>query len=229
MSLKPEQIALPLAQIGQGDPARIVIGSANAEAIDTLRHPASWPFHTAILAGPPRSGKSLLARWFATQQPHAHIIDDAINESDDALFHAWNRAQQSETPLLLTVDLTAPDDPSPQVEDLPSQDLFGARGWHIALPDLRSRLGAAMHCEIGPPDDAMLSALLESHGERRSIVLGEAALTYIVPRIERSFAAAEQVVAAIDRLSLERKTPPSRAIWRDALEAVQGPPQPHLL
>ncbi len=201
MPVKPEQIALPLSNIAPGDPTRIVIGTANANAIEALQHPARWPFHTAILSGPPRSGKSLLARWFTAQHPQAQIIDDANTQSDDALFHAWNRTQQDETPLLLTVDLTAGDDTAANdAQNKPAQDLFGTRGWHIALPDLRSRLGAALQCEIGAPDDAMMASLLTSHGERRSLVLGEAALSYIVPRIERSFAAAEKVVATIDRL-----------------------------
>jgi hypothetical protein len=32
----------------------------------------------------------------------------------------------------------------------------------------------------------------------------------------------ERLVAAIDRLSLERKTAPTMAIWRDALEETKG-------
>ena len=37
------------------------------------------------------------------------------------------------------------------------------------------------------------------------------------------------IVGAIDRLSLERKAPPTLAIWRAALEAVEGPEEPRLL
>jgi hypothetical protein len=37
------------------------------------------------------------------------------------------------------------------------------------------------------------------------------------------------VVAAIDRISLERQAPATLSIWRDALEAVQGPEQGRLL
>ena len=36
-------------------------------------------------------------------------------------------------------------------------------------------------------------------------------------------------VAAIDRLSLERKVPPGPAVWRAALEVVLGPDEPRLL
>jgi hypothetical protein len=37
------------------------------------------------------------------------------------------------------------------------------------------------------------------------------------------------VVAEIDRISLERKLPATMSVWRDALEAVQGPEQGRLL
>ena len=52
---------------------------------------------------------------------------------------------------------------------------------------------------------------------------------FLIPRLERSFAGIEAVVAMIDRLSLERKVPPTQGVWRDALDAVQGAEQPRLL
>ena len=63
------QIALPLAPGGAGSPARIVVGNANRAALEAMAAAATWPFRTAILFGPPRSGKSLLARWFDVQVP----------------------------------------------------------------------------------------------------------------------------------------------------------------
>jgi hypothetical protein len=47
--------------------------------------------------------------------------------------------------------------------------------------------------------------------------------------MERSYAAIEKIVAEIDRLSLERQVPATLSVWRDALEAVQGPDQGRLL
>ncbi len=202
-----DQIALPLTVRRADDPGRIVVGNANRSAIDALSDPATWPYGTAILAGPPRSGKSLLARWKAGEG-EVEIIDGADSVDETELFHRWNRAQESGRPLLLVSDR----DP-----------------WEIALPDLRSRLGAALHLEIGVPDDEMIGALIEAHAESRGLALADAAPTYLVPRLERSFTAIEHVVAAIDRLSLERKVPPTLSVWRDALEAVQGAEQPRLL
>ena len=77
--------------------------------------------------------------------------------------------------------------------------------WHIALPDLASRIGAALHLEIGAPDDAMLAELIALHAEMRGLVLDDAAAAYLVPRCERSHLGVERLVAEIDRLSLERK------------------------
>lgn len=201
------QIVLPLAMRRSGEASRIVVGAANEAVVDALGRPETWPFRTAVLAGPPRSGKSLLARWFAAQGA-GEAIDGANALDETALFHRWNRAQEDGRPILLVVD---------------------GQGWDIALPDLRSRMGAALHLEIGTPDDAMVGALIEAHAEERGLALGEGALTYLVPRATRSFAAIERLVAMIDRLSLERKVPATLSVWRDALEAIEGPRQARLL
>lgn len=204
---RASQIALPLAQGLPADPASIVVGNANARVIEALAETSAWPFGTAILMGPPRSGKSLLGRWFAAEGKGT-VIDSADSRDETELFHRWNSAQEAGEKLLMIAD---------------------GEGWEIALPDLRSRLGAALHLEIGTPDDAMLGELILSHATRRGLVLGEDALTYLVPRARRSFAEVEKLVGHIDRLSLERKVAPTLGIWRDALDAVQGPEQARLL
>lgn len=200
------QIALPLDVRSAGGPERIVVGNANRAAAEALAEPERWPFHTAVLVGPPRSGKSLLAHWFASDGGH-DVLDDVSSLPEDDIFHAWNRAQEARRPLLLS---TRP-------------------GWQVALPDLASRLGGSLQIAIGSPDDAMIADLLAAHAEQRRLLLGEGCAAYLVPRIERSFAAIEAVVEMIDRISLERQAPATMSVWRDALEAVQGPEQARLL
>ncbi|HEY7805599.1 MAG TPA: DnaA/Hda family protein [Croceibacterium sp.] len=200
------QIVLPLHRVGAG-PARIVLGTGNAPIADALAHPESWPFRTAVLTGPPRSGKSLFARWFV-DSAKGDAIDDAQALDEAELFHRWNRAQEQGRPLLI---------------------VGGEPPWEIALPDLKSRLGAALQLEIGPPDDAMAADLIRSLAEERALPLGEDAAPYLVPRAERSYLQLEKLVEAIDTLSLERKAPPTLAVWRAALEAVEGPEEPRLL
>ncbi len=204
------QIALPLERATRGDPARIVIGNANAAAIEALRAPQGWPFHTAVLTGPPRSGKSLLARWASTQG--IDVIDDAEGVDETALFHRWNASQdggsRSGEPLLLIVN---------------------AQPWQIALPDLKSRLGGSLQLELVEPDDAMAALLIEALAEERGLSLADGAAEYLVPRAGRSFAELEQLVLTIDRISLERQVPATMSVWRAAIEALQGPEQATLL
>jgi len=200
------QLTLPLA--AGASPSRILVGRANAAVVDAFSRAADWPFRTAVLTGPPRSGKSLLAGWFAASG-QGEAIDDAQRMDETALFHRWNRAQELGRSLLIV-------------------NGAGEGGWQVRLPDLASRLGGSLHLEIGPPDEAMMADLLALHAELRGFTLGPDAAAYLVARAERSHVGVERVVEAIDRLSLERKQPPTLGIWRDALEEVQGSSQPRL-
>jgi hypothetical protein len=206
------QIALPLTTAASA--GTILTGPSLEGVLAALAGAAGWPYRAAVLTGPPRSGKSLIARWFA-QTGAGDALDDADALPEDAVFHRWNRAQ-AEGRALLLVTGRAP----------------GA--WRVALPDLASRLGAALLIEIGAPDDGLLRALVEVHAARRGLVLGEGVLGYLMPRLERSHAAAEALVETIDRLSLERKAPVTISLARDALaERIHGIPggeqQPRLL
>ncbi|MFM5917565.1 MAG: ATPase [Novosphingobium sp.] len=202
------QIALPL-KAGQGGPRHIALGTDNRAVLEALQVAPGWPFRTAVLSGPPRSGKSLIARFFA-ESGAGEAIDDADRMDETELFHRWNRAQEAAKPLLL-VRSSAPGD------------------WRIALPDLASRIGAALALTIGTPDDEQLAQLIAVHAENRALALGPDAAEYLVPRLERTHVAVERLVETIDRLSLERKAAPTLGIWRDALEAEQGPAEPRLL
>lgn len=214
---EPFQIALPLSVPGATQ--RIVVGAANAAVIEALQHPASWPFHVAVLTGPPRSGKSLLGRWAKGLHAEAglEVIDDAETLEEAELFHRWNAVQQGGTreggALLLIANADEADGP----------------GWRIALPDLASRIGGSLQLAIQPPDDAMAGELILAHAEARGLSLPAGAADYLVPRTTRSFAAIEALVAAIDRISLERQTPATMSVWRAALEALHGPEQQRLL
>lgn len=210
---EPSQIALPLS--ARGTVQRIVVGEANAAVVEALQHPERWPFRVAVLTGPPRSGKSLLARWAAGLHGDAlEVIDDAQGMDETALFHRWNAVQQGGTReggALLLVAAAGPE------------------GWRIALPDLASRIGGSLQLAIGAPDDAFAAELILAAAEARGLSLPEGAADYLVPRTTRSFAAIEALVATIDRISLERQTPATMSVWRAALEALHGPEQQRLL
>ena len=202
------QIALPLGA-GQDRPLQIAVGNDNQAVLEALLVSRTWPFRTAVLSGPPRSGKSLIAQLFA-HSGAGEAIDDADQLDETVLFHRWNRAQETETPLLLVRGRSNGE-------------------WAIALPDLASRIGAALPLTIGTPDDAKLRDLMAAHAQQRALALGPDAAEYLVPRCERSHLGVEQLVETIDRLSLERKVAPTLGIWREALEILHGPAEPRLL
>ncbi len=101
----------------------------------------------AILTGPRKSGRSLLARIFAARTGGT-IIDDAERVPEVQIFHAWNRAQADRLPLLIVADAPPPR-------------------WQVKLPDLRSRLANSSLAEIGAPDDELVAGLFEHLFERR--------------------------------------------------------------
>ncbi|MFN4135249.1 MAG: HdaA/DnaA family protein [Novosphingobium sp.] len=201
------QIALPLVTARGAE--TVVMGPCLVPVIEALQASDSWPFRTAVLAGPPRSGKSLLARWFA-ESGAGDVIDNADDLPEDEVFHRWNRAQAEGRALLLVSNR------------VPGQ-------WRIALPDLASRLGSALLIEIGAPDDDLVAGLIAEHARRRGLILGDAVTAYLLPRVERSHAEIELLVETIDRLSLERKAPVTISLIRDALEERTGQFQPRLL
>ncbi len=191
------QIALPLDELRSGAPSSLIITDANAAIFAGLGNAASWPGRCAILTGPARSGKSLMARYFTSQG--GTVIDDAETVAAEALFNAWNRAQENEVPLLL-VSRWRPAD------------------WNIALPDLRSRLGAAMLLEIGPPDDELIEQLLQKQLADRGAAISVDALSYVKRRIERSYAAIESFARAANALALAENAPVNLALVKRVVE-----------
>lgn len=166
-----KQIALPLDKLRSGGSDSMIITSSNAAAFAALGNHAAWPGHCAILLGPPRSGKSLMARYFAGQG--GEVIDDADGVADEALFHRWNAALADDRSILL-LSAKAPAE------------------WDVTLPDLRSRLGASQLIEIEAPDDELIGQLLLKHLHDRGTSIGPDALNFVVKRIERSHAALEE-------------------------------------
>jgi chromosomal replication initiation ATPase DnaA len=189
------QFALPLEWPG-ADASGFIVGAANRAAVRLLDHVASWPVPIALLTGPPRSGRSLLARRFQLQQPAARVIDDGRHQDEEQLFHAWNAATTA-APLLIVADAPPP-------------------AWQVKLPDLASRLMATPHVAIQPPDDALLAGLIEKLLLDRGRPASRTLVDVIARRVERSYAAVEDTVARLDQAAGgTRLTAPFARSWLD--------------
>lgn len=200
------QIALPLGWPARPQDDAFIVTPSNARAVQLLDRWAAWPVMAALLIGPPRSGRSLLARLFSGKSGGT-VIDDAQTAAEEHLFHAWNRAQAARRPLLIVADAAPP-------------------AWTLALPDLRSRLTASPIAELGVPDDPLVRALLEAQFVRRGLVAPPELIGWLLPRLERTHAAVLRAVELLDAAALGARRRLTVTLARDTLAAagiVAGP------
>jgi chromosomal replication initiation ATPase DnaA len=194
------QIALPLGWPARSRDDAFLVTPSNERAAHILEHWGSWPTMTALLIGPRKSGRSLLARIFA-ERSGGTVIDNAETAPEEHLFHAWNRAQAVRRPLLVVADAAPP-------------------AWPVALPDLRSRLGASIVAEIGPPDDQLTAALLAAQFARRGLDARPDLIEWLRARLERSHVAVLRAVDALDQEVLETRKRLSIPLARTTLTAA---------
>jgi chromosomal replication initiation ATPase DnaA len=161
------QLSLPLDRPAGAREDKFLIGEGNSRAVHILEHTATWPVMAAIITGPRKSGRSLLARTMVARSGGT-MIDEADRQSETMLFHAWNQAQAERRPLFLVAD------------DAPPL-------WEVRLPDLRSRLGASPVARIEEPDDALATEILRQFLDRHEIVVTPDVVTWVMRRIERSY------------------------------------------
>ena len=186
------------------------VSPANALAVTTLDQPELWPNGKLLLIGPEGAGKTHLAMVFAARtraqvieaddlaaadlpEAAALVIENADAAAGDpdaetALFHLHNHMTGRGGLLLLTAT-RAP------------------RDWGLTLPDLQSRMEATATATLLPPDDALLGAVLVKLFADRQLQVAPGFIRWLVRRIDRSFATARAVVAALDAEALATKRP----------------------
>ena len=103
--------------------------------------------------------------------------------------------------------------------DAAQAQIIAATNVHTAdVPDLASRMRGTLEAGIDAPDDALLSAVLAKLLADRQLVPRTDVIPYLLNRMDRSFAAARRIVAALDAESLARKRPITRALAGDVLD-----------
>jgi chromosomal replication initiation ATPase DnaA len=171
-----------------------------------------------LLIGPEGSGKSHLAAIWAEQSgarsTSAHtltatevpaalatgalVIEDVKSADIDerALFHLLNLAREDSAFVLMTARV-----PPTEVE----------------LRDLRSRLRAVPTVQLLPPDDHLFRALIVKFCADRQLAVDESVVSYLVTRLERSYAAVRQAIEFLDAEALRLGRPVTRALAAELL------------
>ncbi|AAV94418.1 chromosomal replication initiator DnaA [Ruegeria pomeroyi] len=202
------------------------VSPANALAVAMISA-RIWPGGKLVLTGPAGAGKTHLAHVWASETGARIIEATALVEADipelaagpvavedvpllagdDArqalLFHLHNLTLANGHPLLLT-GRAAPG------------------FWDLSLPDLQSRVDAAQHVALDPPDDALLGAVLAKLFVDRQLSPGPEVISYLVKHMDRSFEAAARTVAALDRIALDEKRDITRALAVRLLSTQAG-------
>jgi chromosomal replication initiation ATPase DnaA len=220
MASRPRQLALALGHAESFAREDFLPGPSNKAALDLIDSWPDWAHRCVMLVGPEGSGKSHLAAIWALQagarrvsaralEPAAVpgalatgavVVEDLTPGGYDerALFHLLNLAREEGAFVLVTAR-TAP----------------GA----AAIPDLASRLRAMPLTALGPPDDALLRAVLVKLLADRQLATDESTIGLVATRIERSFAAARAAVDLLDREAMRRRRPLTRML---AAEVLRG-------
>jgi chromosomal replication initiation ATPase DnaA len=221
----PRQLALALGHAASLAREDYLEGPSNATALAVITRWPDWGSLNLLLVGPQGSGKTHLASIWAADAGariiSARMLDDlsvptalatgalviedlAPGAFDErALFHVLNLARAERANVVLT-----------------------ARGaparFVLEVADLASRLREIPAVTLSAPDDALLRAVLVKQFADRQLAVDENLIGYIAQRIERSFAAAQAIVAELDREALRQKRPVTRALAGELLRDSVG-------
>jgi chromosomal replication initiation ATPase DnaA len=209
---RPRQIALALEHPVRHHREDIVVSPANAAAMRLVDLWPDWPAPVVVIVGPRGSGKTHMAEVWHQESGATRLAASAIGGQagevrgpvlidpadveglDEAgLFHLINVVRETGTNLLLT-GRRAP------------------AAWGVTLPDLASRLRAATTVELREPDDMLLEGVITKLFADRQLVVEPHVVQYLLRRMERSLAAATEIVERLDRAALEQKTRITRGL-----------------
>lgn len=200
-----------------------IISDCNSIATQWIDRWPDWvgQFCALNIAGPEASGKSHLAAVWQAKSGAVLLgdLDDDLAGLGDALHFVIDlgRVSLGETGLFHLFNHTR--DIGGSLLIISTQPV-ARMAWQ--LPDLASRMRAVNLAMIDGPDDRLLHALLHKNFVERQLYAPENVIQYLVARMERSFAAARDVVVRMDRLSLANRSQITLSLARSVMEPGQG-------
>ncbi len=206
--IEGSQLVLDLGHrtaLGRDD---FLVSPANADAVAWLDLWPKWPGAGLVIYGPEGCGKSHLTCVWQEMTGAQRFDADNVGElslqasdiesnavilenldqgiDENGLLHFYNFVVERRGHLLLTAR-TPPKE------------------WPMDLPDLRSRISALPAVAVLPPDDELLTGILIKLFADRQLTVAKEVVLYIVPRMERSFIAAHDLVTRLDSLALSER------------------------
>ncbi len=227
--LKTHQIPLDFTgrtALGRAD---FLIGDSNQDAVGWIDRWPNWPAPLLVINGPAASGKTHLAAVWRDRtkaevikpemlisksadqiaQANKNIVLDSIDpwlgyrEAEETLFHLYNIFKEEQRTFLVTMRM------APAHAD-------------FKIADLASRFRAAPVANIHAPDDILLGSVLIKLFSDRQLSVSNDVIKYILPRMERSFSSARDIVAHADKMAFSQKRGISIPLVRDVLTAMQS-------
>ncbi|MEQ1771719.1 MAG: hypothetical protein ABL879_17965 [Devosia sp.] len=195
-----------------------IAGDGNRLALAHVQSFPAWAGPLTLIDGPPKSGKSHLARIWAQRSgagiPQPGEIEDLaklggqgpllledvdrLAYDEAALFHLLNQSIRDRRPVLMTAR-------------------EAVANWPFETDDLKSRARLAAHFTLALSDDIQLAQMFVKLFGDRQVAVDPKVIAYLVARMERSPEEAVVLADLTDRMAMADGSRITRAIAARAL------------